>query len=278
MHGSRVSAVRMSSSLCHLTFSLLIFHPSLLLLFLDCHSRPRPHRLWRPRLPAELSDLKAQVKRTPHEDELFGYRAKSALNTGYEPKKFDKNTSVDDDATLINDPDHNFWDFSKTMNENARQFGVHTVFESSVLNFFALVILFLREKVKKACNRETVAWQRETEEREGFAISVAKSMSMKSRRNSIRSHSFPTHKEFCSDERDLRGHLEWRAQHAFLGENQFIGNYTRPSTTWRSKIMERSDADYDFFWVTPWARISKTTINGRHSMDRLSSTWKKIFV
>ena len=35
MHGSRVSAVRMSSSLCHLTFSLLMFHPSLLLLFLD---------------------------------------------------------------------------------------------------------------------------------------------------------------------------------------------------------------------------------------------------
>ena len=31
-------------------------------------------------------DLKAQVKRTPHEDELFGYLAKSALNTGYEPK------------------------------------------------------------------------------------------------------------------------------------------------------------------------------------------------
>ena len=30
MLGSRVSAVRMSSSLCHLTFSLLMFHPSLL--------------------------------------------------------------------------------------------------------------------------------------------------------------------------------------------------------------------------------------------------------
>ena len=197
MHGSRVSAVRMSSSLCHLTFSLLMFHPSLLLLFFDGHD-------FLPNFP----DL----------NELFGYLAKSSLNTGYEPKKFDKNTSVDDDATLINDPDHNFWDFSKTMNENTRQFGVHTVFESSVLHFFALVILFLREKVKKACNRETVAWQRETEEREGFATSVAKSMSMKSRRNSIRSHSFPTHKEFYSDERDLRGHLEWRAQHAILGE------------------------------------------------------------
>ena len=150
MHGSRVSAVRMSSSLCHLTFSLLEFHPSLLLLFLDCHFETSPdHDLtdfdvhdFLPNFP----DLKAQVKRTPHEDELFGYRAKSALNRGYEPKNFDKNTSVDDEATLINDPYHNFWDFSKTMNDNTRQIGVHTVFESSVLHFFALVILFPRER------------------------------------------------------------------------------------------------------------------------------------
>ena len=42
MHGSRVSAVRMSSSLCHLTFSLLMFHPSLLLLFLDGHFETNP--------------------------------------------------------------------------------------------------------------------------------------------------------------------------------------------------------------------------------------------
>ena len=42
MHGSRVSAVRMSSSLCHLTFSLLMFHPSLLLLFLEGHFETTP--------------------------------------------------------------------------------------------------------------------------------------------------------------------------------------------------------------------------------------------
>ena len=34
---------------------------------------------------------------------------------------------------LINYPNHNFSDFSKTTNENTSQFGVHTVFESSVL-------------------------------------------------------------------------------------------------------------------------------------------------
>ena len=37
----------------------------------------------------------------PHEDEKFGYLAMSALNTGYEPKKFDKITSVDSDTMLI---------------------------------------------------------------------------------------------------------------------------------------------------------------------------------
>ena len=34
---------------------------------------------------------------------------------------------------LVNDPNHNFSDFSKTKNENTGQFGVPTVFESSVL-------------------------------------------------------------------------------------------------------------------------------------------------
>ena len=82
MHGSRVSALRMSSSLCHLTFSLRMFHPSLLLLFLDGHFETFPdlddltdvsvHAI----LP-NFPDLKAQVKRTPHEDEEFGYLADS---------------------------------------------------------------------------------------------------------------------------------------------------------------------------------------------------------
>ena len=50
-------------------------------------------------------------------------------------------------------------------------------------------------------------------------ISVAESMSRKSRRNSIRSHSLQTHREFCADERDLREDLERRAQQAVVGEN-----------------------------------------------------------
>ena len=124
VHGPRVSAVRMSSSLCHLIFSLLIFHPSLLLLFLDGHFE-------------SFSDL--------------------------------------DDLTDVSVCD--------------------AVFRSVLM-----MILFLRHKAKKACNRETVARQRKKEEREGFVISVAKSMSMKSQRNSIRSHSLATQREFDSDE------------------------------------------------------------------------------
>ena len=50
-------------------------------------------------------------------------------------------------------------------------------------------------------------------------ISVAESMSKKSRRNSIRSHSLPTHRELYSNERDLRNDLERRVQQAVLGEN-----------------------------------------------------------
>ena len=44
----------------------------------------------------------------------LGYLARSDANTGYEPEEFDKIASVDDDAMLINDPNHNFSDFSKT--------------------------------------------------------------------------------------------------------------------------------------------------------------------
>ena len=92
---------------------------------------------------------------------------------------------MDDDTTLINDPKHNISDFSKTTNKNIRQFGVPTVFETSVSHVFFMMILLFRWKAKKACNRETVARQREREEREGFVINVAQSMSTKDQRNGI---------------------------------------------------------------------------------------------
>ena len=256
MHGSRVSAVGMSSSLCHLTFSLLMFHPSLLLLFLDGHFETFPdfddltdvsvHAI----LP-NFPDLKAQVKRTPHEDEESGYLADSARSTGYEPKESDKIPSVDNDTTHIDDPDLNeISDFSKTTNENTCLFGVHTVFESSFLNVSHWWFCSSERKAKKACNRETVAGQSEREEREGFVISVAQSMSKKSRRNNMRSHSLQTLRKFFSDGWDLRGHLEWRAQQAILGENSDQREFFSTEYNMEIQNLERRNSEYSLFWVS----------------------------
>ena len=49
-------------------------------------------------------------------------------------------------------------------------------------------------------------------------INVVKSMSKKSRRNSIGSHSLQTNREFYSDERDLREDSERKAQQAVIAE------------------------------------------------------------
>ena len=192
-------------------------HPSsLLLLFLDGHYdlTDAPVHTFLPNFP----DLKALVKRTPHEDEQFGYLAKSVLPAGYGPKEFDKNTSVDDDTTLINDPNHNFSDFSKTTSESTGQFGVPTAFESSVLHVFHGDFVPQRENKESMQSGNRCKTETERDEREGSLISVAESMSMKSRWNGI-SVRLKSHKEFYSDERDLRGHLERRAQQAILGEN-----------------------------------------------------------
>ena len=119
-------------------------------------------------------------------------------NTG-RTQEFDKNTSLDDDTTLINDPDHNTSEFSKTTNETTRQFGVPTVFESSVLRVshddFALQIES-KESMQSGIRCRT---QKEREEREGFAISTAESMSKTGQRNGI-SVSLKIHRKSCSEE------------------------------------------------------------------------------
>ena len=188
---AQVSWKRCLSHECHFSPSrLLPSHVSPTLAVsarsLRDHSRQRLHWRSRPRVLAELSrpesEGHAQLRTCIAK---LGYLTKSDANTGYEPKKFGKKTSVDDDTTLINNPKHNISDFSKTTKENIRQFGVPTVFETSVSHDFFMMILLFRWKAKKACNRETVARQREREEREGFVISVALSMSTKDQRNGI---------------------------------------------------------------------------------------------
>ena len=149
----------------------------------------------------------------------FGYMAISPHRTGYEPKQLDKMVPADDDATSINDPDHDSAsNFSKNTHENTGLFGVPTVCETSVSQFSRGDIV-LPKGSKESLTRKTMERQREKEERAGSVISIGESMSRKSRRDSTRSYSYQTHKEFYSDERDLREHLERRVQQAIFGKN-----------------------------------------------------------
>ena len=87
-------------------------HPSLL--FLDGHFETIPDFDVHTFLPC-LPVLQAQGMRiSARAARSLAIWPKSALNTGFEPKKFDKITSVDSDTMLIDDPDLNeISDFSK---------------------------------------------------------------------------------------------------------------------------------------------------------------------
>ena len=129
-HGSRVCKKGVCTCVVslHLAFSLLLSHPSFAVsvrrLSLDFPSTSSCRTY--------LSQ-KRRACASPHEDEKFGFLAKSALNTGYEPKKFDKITSVDNDTMLIDDPHlSEISDFSKNTHDNTGLFGVLTKFESFV--------------------------------------------------------------------------------------------------------------------------------------------------
>ena len=65
--------------------------------------------------------------------EKFRYLANSDTNTGCEPNEFDKITVVDNDTMLMDDPDlDEISDFSQNTRENTGEFGVPTMFETSV--------------------------------------------------------------------------------------------------------------------------------------------------
>ena len=190
------------------------------------------------------------------------------------PKKFDKNTSVDDDTTLIKDPDHNISDFSKTTNENTSQFGVHTLFESSVLHVSHGEFPLQGESKESMQSGNRCLTEKKKEK---VLRWVLQSWCLwKSRRNSIGSHSLTTHREFDSD-RDPRGHLQWRAQQAILGENSVrrkLGSteYNMETQNFGAKKLRIR------IIRAAWARISKTTITGSRSMGRSSPAWENTLV
>ena len=113
---------------------------------------------------------------------------------------------------------------------------------------FLMMILLFRWKAKKACNGEIVARQREIEEREGFVISAAESMSKKSRRNSI-SKILKRHRKSCPRESqkiyldgwDLREHLQRSARQPIIAENSdqrrlYLNEHIIIARNWNEEI------------------------------------------
>ena len=93
----------------------------------------------------------------------------------------------------------------------------------------------LQKESKESLTRDTKGKQRMRVDRDGSVISVGESMSRRSRRNSTRSRSHPTHREFYSGERDL--HFERRAQQAIHGVKiQFKENCSLLSRIWKEEI------------------------------------------
>ena len=213
-----------SLHMCHISPSRLLQSHVSPILAVPWRSLRDHSWLWRPNVLAVLTCLEsAGHAHFRTSSEKFGYLAKSALDTGYEPKKFVKITSVDSDTVLIDDPDVNqISDFSNNTRENTGLFGVLTMFESSVShvsqNYFCIQV-----ESKESMHRETDCWtERERERKEGkrrFCDQCCKPMTKKNRRNNIRGHSLQTLRKFYSDGRDLREHLERRAQQAVIGEN-----------------------------------------------------------
>ena len=152
--------------------------------------------------------------------EKFGYLAKSAFSTGYEPKKFDKITSVDSDTMLVDDPDLNEISDSSKNTHTREHWTVrcsHNVWTLCFARFSRWFCSSNRKQRKHASGNRLL--DRGRKEREGSVISVVKSMSKKNRRNSVRSHSLQTLRKFFSDGWHLRENLQRRAQQAILGEN-----------------------------------------------------------
>ena len=212
-------------------FSILMSHPCPSLLF------PYGEPCW----------SAADVFSSCNGDEEFGYLAKSARLTGYEPKQLDKMVTADDDSTPINDPDHDsISDFSKTTHWNTGWFCFPTVCETSVSQVSRGDIA-LQHESKESLTRETEGKQRQREERHGSVMSVGESMSRESRRNIVRSHSHQTHRDFYSDERDLREHLERRAQQAIHGENSARRKLYKTEYNVEIQNSERRKSEYALF-------------------------------
>ena len=85
------------------------------------------------------------------------------------------------------------------------------------------------------------SWKEKKRKREGFVISVAWSMSKKSRRNNIRSHSLQTLRIFYSDGWDFREHPQRRAHQAIIGENSVQRKFYLTEYAIKRKILKNHE-------------------------------------
>ena len=146
-----------------------------------------------------------------------------------------------DDTMLINDQDHNIADFSKTTNEHTKQFGVPSLFESSVLHVSHWWFCSSERKQRKHASGKPLP-DREEQKKEKFLRSVLQSWCQRKKSTeqywelfSSDSHEIffwrvtenpvlKSLRKIYSADQDLWGHLEWRAQQAVLGENSVQRN------------------------------------------------------
>ena len=256
----------------YLAFSLLMFHPSLLFLYIHFYITFSVHLL------AELSRPKS-AGHAPLRTCIakFGYLAKSDANTGYEPKEFDKITSVDNDTMLIDGPD------ARTLDCSVFLQSLKPLFRT-----FLMVILLFKQKTKKACIGKPIARQKEREQEEsgGSVISVALSMSKKSRRNNIRSHSLQTLRKFSSDGWDLWEHLQRRAPQAISGENSVQRKLDLNEYKMEIQNLKRRDSEYALFESQrelesqrqqPW-EANQSKLNVRKYICVANWRWRTTFI
>ena len=181
--GVQTSRTRMAQGVCsahvtslHLTLSIILFHPPSLL-FLDGHFETTFPTLTSALSFPNCSDPISRVNCT-------SARAARSLATWPIPR-------TPQVMSPNNDPNFDYIsDLLKVTRENTGLFGVSTMLEAYVSP----------GESKDSMHRETVAREREREKK-GSVISVAESMSKKSRRNSIVSSAFWKSSEKSPSER-----------------------------------------------------------------------------
>ena len=213
--------------------------------------------------------LEAQVKRTPH-DELFGYLAKSAPSTEVmSPRSSTRShlwTMTRRSLTIST----TFSKFTgKTLDNSVFPQCLNSLFRTFLIGDFVS-----QRESKESMHTGKQLLDREEEKKEKVLWSVLQGWCQwKVDGTRIRSHSPTTHRQFDSDDRDLRVHLEWRAQQASLGENSAQKKDTRLNTTRRSKIRNEEIQNTQYL-----SHNENMKSQRRYFMCRSSSVWEDTFL